>query len=179
MPVTFLHCSFAYLVNKWKRHFSLPALLVGSMVPDLEVPIIYFLNSRTIDRLVLHSVLGAATIGTAISVFLVLFIYSPVVSFIFRLDQKEVKAKCRFSGTLVIASFIGVLSHVLIDATHHPYNPLLYPFVGESFDLFVITGSVPVDFTITTLVVSAILLVFIIDFAKKGIKDFWKRMLVG
>ena len=179
MPITFLHCSFAYLVNKWKPQLSLPAFLVGTMVPDLEVLIIYLLNNGTIDRLVLHSLLGAATIGTTICVLLVLFIYSPVVSFIFRLDPQEVKEKCRFSCTLVVASFFGVLSHVLIDATHHIYNPLLYPFVSESIDLFVITGSVPFDSAITTLVVSLILLVFIIDFAKKGIKDFWKRMLVG
>jgi hypothetical protein len=53
--VTPFHYPVAYILYKLRAKLSLPGLIVGSMVPDLEVPFI-FLWSRTeaFDRLVLH-----------------------------------------------------------------------------------------------------------------------------
>jgi membrane-bound metal-dependent hydrolase YbcI (DUF457 family) len=179
MPVTFLHPTFAYLINRWNPQFSLPAILVGTVIPDLEVPILYFLTGGAIDRLVFHSIIGAATVGTIVSVVIVLIIYPQLVSFFFRINKKDVEKKCRFSGTLFGLCMIGNLSHVLIDATHHEFNPLLYPIFEESVNFLRITGDRVFDGGIVTLVLSAILFVFVIDSLRKGLKNFWKQMLFG
>ena len=89
MPANFLHPVFAYLVNRWKPSFSLPGLLVGSIIPDVEVIPIYYLTNGEIDRLFFHSIVGAVTLGTILSLFLVIFIYPNFVSAIFRIDVKE------------------------------------------------------------------------------------------
>ncbi len=179
MPAIFLHSTFAYLINRWNPQFSLPALLVGTLLPDVEVPILYYLTDGAIDRLLFHSIIGAVTVGTFVSVAIVLIIYPPFVSFFFRINKKDVEKKCRFSGTLFGLCMIGNLSHVLIDATHHEFNPLLYPIFKESINFLRISSDQSFDTRIVTLVLSAILLAFVIASLKNGVKGFWKQMLVG
>jgi len=179
MPAIFLHSALAYLINRWGPQFSLPALLVGTLLPDVEVPILYYLTDGAIDRILFHSIIGAVTVGTIISVFIVLILYTPFVSFFFRIDKKEVKKKCRFSATLIGLCMIGNLSHVLIDATHHKFNPLLYPIFTESLNFLRISSDLTFDARIVTLVLSAIFLVVVIASLRKGVKGFWKQMLVG
>ena len=67
------------------------------MVPDLEIPFIYLLTSGLQDRLVLHSLAGAATLGLFLSVLLTVFIYPPLVLFFFKLDKEKVEEKRRFA----------------------------------------------------------------------------------
>ena len=179
MPAIFLHSTFAYLINRWKTQFSLPALLVGTLLPDVEVPLLYYITDGAIDRLLFHSIIGAVTVGTIVSVAIVIILYSPFVSFFFRINKKDVKKKCRFSATLVGLCMIGNLSHVLIDATHHEFNPLLYPIFKESFNVLRISGDPSFDARIVTLVLTAIFLVFVIASLKKGVKGFWRQILVG
>lgn len=179
MPATPLHCSIAYLLNRWKRQLSLPALLVSTIIPDLEIPFTYLVTRGLQHRLVLHSMLGAATIGTFLSVLLTVFLYPSVVSFFFKLDKEKVEEKCRLSGSLVALCFFGVLSHVWIDSLHHEFNPILYPFIEESFDGLVLMGDWALATVIVTSVLLAILLFFFVDQLRKGTKDFWMRILVG
>jgi membrane-bound metal-dependent hydrolase YbcI (DUF457 family) len=179
MPATPLHCSIAYLVNRLKPQLSLPALLVSVMVPDLEIPFTYLMTGGLQHRLVLHSFLGAATLGTFLSVLLTVFLYPSIVSFLFKLNKEKVEEKCRFSGTLVVLSFVGILSHVVIDSLHHEFNPVLYPFIKESFDAFILTGDWTFATAIVTFLLLALLIFFFVDELRKGTKDFWMRMLVG
>ncbi|MGQ9469257.1 MAG: DUF4184 family protein [Nitrososphaerales archaeon] len=45
MPATPLHYFLAYILHRMSRfNLSFPALIVGSMVPDLEVPIIFLIS---------------------------------------------------------------------------------------------------------------------------------------
>jgi hypothetical protein len=54
----------AYALYKLSKKLSLPGLAVGSMFRDLEIPTIIFLFRTHIPhRVVLHSLLGAATVG--------------------------------------------------------------------------------------------------------------------
>ncbi len=179
MPATPLHFSIAYLINRWRPQLSLPALLVSTTVPDIEIPFFYFVTGGVHGRIVLHSLLGAATLGTFLSVFLTVFFYPPVVSFLFKLDKEKVEKKCRFSSTLVGLCLFGILSHVFIDSLHHDFNPVFYPFVKESFDALMLTN----DWTFATVVVTSALLVLLIFFfvykIRKGTRDFLMRMLVG
>ena len=179
MPVNFLHPVFAYLVNRWKPSFSLPALLVGSIIPDVEVIPIYYLTNGEIDRLFFHSIIGAVTLGTFLSLFVVIFVYPSFVSAIFRIDLKEIKKECRFSKTLVGVCMLGNLLHVLIDATSHEYNPLLYPISSYSIDVFRISNDLIFDNIVINIILTIVLLVIVIASIKRGTKGFWKKMLVS
>jgi membrane-bound metal-dependent hydrolase YbcI (DUF457 family) len=181
VPITPLHYPIAKIIHMLgsKVSLSLPALFVGSMVPDLEVPFMYFLSGAWVqDRLVLHSFIGGLTLGTLIAIILTVFLYPRVVSAFFPIDKNRVKQQCRLSLTLVLCCAIGVFSHVLLDVTNHTYNPLFWPFVplfetpspivaflgGRDTASIVVHGSM--------LVLGAVLL-----YKERG--DFWNKALLG
>jgi membrane-bound metal-dependent hydrolase YbcI (DUF457 family) len=179
MPANFLHSVFPYLINKWKTQFILPALLVGSIIPDIEViPLYYFTNGK-IDRLIFHSIIGAITIGTLLTILLVMIFYPIFVSLIFKIRISEIKEKCHFSTMLIISSIIGNLSHVLIDATSHEYNPLLYPLSSESINFFRISDNLVFDYQIINVILVIIFILILFTTLRKGLRGFWKRMLLG
>ncbi|MGD8505238.1 MAG: DUF4184 family protein [Candidatus Bathyarchaeota archaeon] len=129
MPLTPLHYPVAYILHKLNRRLSLPGLAIGSMFPDLEIPVIIMLSEPLdLNRLVLHSLLGAVTIGTLLSVFLTVWIYPFFVSSFFKVDKQKVKEKCRLSLGLIFSVFLGNISHVLLDLVNHLENPVFWPF---------------------------------------------------
>ncbi len=130
MPLTLFHYPIAYFLYKLDKRLSLPGLVVGCMFPDLEIPIIILLfGSRIPNRLVLHSLLGSATIGTFLAIIITIQVYPSLVSYFFRVDKKKIEHKCKLSFTLAFSVFVGIISHVLLDVTNHPYNPLFWPFL--------------------------------------------------
>jgi membrane-bound metal-dependent hydrolase YbcI (DUF457 family) len=130
LPVTPLHYPIAYFIYKLDRRLSLPGLIVGCMFPDLEIPFIVLLfGTQVPHRLVLHSLLGSATIGTVLAVAFTVLVYPPLVSSLFHVDKKRVESKCKLSFALVFSVFVGNISHVLLDVTNHPHNPLYWPFI--------------------------------------------------
>jgi hypothetical protein len=179
MPLTPLHAAFAYLAKKGIRRLSLPALLVGTMLPDLEIPVLYLLTGGLSTRLLLHSLLGAATVGVVLSVLLTAFLYPPIVSSVLRLEKNKVREACQFSSVLVLSALLGCLSHVLIDALSHEYNPLLYPFVHDSFDELVLFGNWKFASLVGHSVLIAIALLLFVRELNQGMEGFWQRVLVG
>jgi len=179
MPATPLHCSVAYLITRWKPQLSLPALLVSSMVPDLEIPVIFLVTGGLQDRLVLHSLLGAATLGTFLSVLLTIFLYPHAVSFFFKLDRERIEERCRFSNVLVASCIVGGVLHVIVDSTNHEFNPVLYPFVKDSFDVLRLTNDLAASTFIVESVLLGLLIFFFVYEIRKGTRGFWMRMLVG
>lgn len=180
MPATPLHYFLAYIIHRIsKSNLNFPALIVSSIVPDIEVPIIFLISRGEIDRLVLHSILGSMTIGLLISIFISFSFYPRIVGFILNDRRKELNDKCNISKSLIIASLIGVLSHVSLDALHHEYNPLIYPFSINSVNDFVLFG----DYVLASKLINVIfiILAFIILFKeiKSGRDGFLKRILVG
>ena len=175
MPITPIHCSIAYLARAFKPQLSLPALLVSTMVPDLEIPFVSIITSGQYSRLALHSFLGAVTLATMLSVFLTVFVYSPVVSYLFKLDCKTVKDRCRFSWSMVAVCFMGSLSHVLIDSMHHEYNPLLFPFTYDSFDALLLMN----DWTLASVIIPILFLSLLVFFVSKEIKKGTKNIRSG
>lgn len=100
------------------------------MFPDLENPFIMLLYGTQIpNRMVLHSILGSVTIGTFFAVIVTVWVYPVLVSRLFHVDKKRFENKCELSFAMVFSVLIGNLSHVLLDLTNHPYNPLFWPFI--------------------------------------------------
>ncbi len=67
MPTTHLHYLFAFLVSKADKRLSLPGLVVGSVIPDIEVPFMWMFFASLPDHLFLHCLLGALTIETLLA----------------------------------------------------------------------------------------------------------------
>lgn len=178
MPYTPIHCSIAYLARQFKPKLSLPAMLVSTMAPDLEIPFIYVATSGQYSRLVLHSFLGAVTLATSLSVILVTFAYSPLISYLFKIDYKTVKDRCHFSWSVVTICLVGSLSHVLIDSLHHEYNPLFYPFTYSSYDTFVLMNNWALASVIVPITFLSLLVLFVAKEIKKDTKNLWYRLLV-
>ena len=132
MPLTPLHHPVAFFLYKLYGRFSLPGLIVGCMFPDLEIPFMVLLFGSGSNRMVLHSLLGAATIGTFLAVIVTVWVYPVLVSRLFRVDRRKVENKCKLTVALVLSVFVGIISHVLLDVTNHPYNPVFWPFLSAT-----------------------------------------------
>lgn len=143
MPFTLLHYVQAYAT--WilvKRRIPLHLLVIASMLPDLEIPIIYTLhvygyiqvNRLFVDRLVLHSLIGGVLVTPLLLLLILPLCYRVLGLFSIRCCRTSIR-------TILLAGSIGGLGHVLIDSIHHWYNPLLYPFTTSSIDVFVLGGN--------------------------------------
>lgn len=133
MPATPFHYPLAYVIYRLDDRLSLPALAIGSMFPDVEIPVIILLfTNRIPSHLVLHSLLGAATVGTILSVIFTVLFYPFLVGTLFRIEKGKIKRKCRLSLPLVFSAFLGNMSHVLLDVTVHMDNAILWPFINNT-----------------------------------------------
>ena len=145
MPLTPLHYPVAYAMRKLAKRarveLDMAGLAIGSFTPDLECP--FFMAAlwagllppdapwAWAHRLVLHSLLGSLTLGSLISILIVLALY--------KLMAPEGMNRPSLPR-LYVACALGNLSHVLLDAVHHPYNPLFYPFTAENVGFLVPMG---------------------------------------
>jgi hypothetical protein len=122
----------AYLLSRLDGRLSLPGLIVGSFFPDVEIPIVFlfFNNQFPLNRLVLHSLLGGATIGTLLAAASTALLYPRVMGWMETGLRSRAREKCIFSANLIVSCLLGVLSHVLLDVTDHPFNPIFWSFFG-------------------------------------------------
>jgi len=133
MPATPLHHPLAYLLYRLSpQRLDLPALVVGAVIPDLEIVFFELAGSPGgINRLVLHSLFGAVVFCPILVVVLRWAVYAPLVRSIWRGEIGR-----RGMGMQLLSGAGGAVSHVLLDLPGHPYNPLLWPLTAESVNLF-------------------------------------------
>ena len=179
MPITPFHHPVAYVIYRLGGKLVLPAVIVGSMLPDLEIPFMVLLFGANVPtHLMLHSILGSLTVGTAIATAITVFIYPKVIGAIFPVDKLRVKEKCKFSLTLVFSCAIGCLSHVLLDVTNHAYNPVFWPFLSSAETPSPIVPILGGAQTASLLIHSLMVALFIGFYALKR-QNFWENILVG
>lgn len=133
MPANPLHYPLAYLFYRLSpRWLDLPALVVGAVIPDLEI-LFFELAGRPggINRLALHSLFGATVLCPVLVVSLRWAVYAPLTRSILRAEIGH-----RDVGVQLLSGAGGAVSHVLLDLPGHPYNPLLWPLTAESVNLF-------------------------------------------
>lgn len=131
MPLTPFHYPFAYILYEFNKKLKVPGLIVGSFIPDIEIPVIRLLGGSDIlpsNRLILHSLIGAATLGTLISLIGIILLYPTIISRVFKIDKERVEKQCTFSIALAVSCLLGAISHVLLDVVNHSYNPVFWPF---------------------------------------------------
>ncbi|MFW9786245.1 MAG: DUF4184 family protein [Candidatus Thorarchaeota archaeon] len=134
MPITPLHYPLAFGLSKMNRKLLLPGVVVGSVIPDIEVPLMWIFFSDLPDHLFLHSLVGAVAVGTLLAALVTWLLYPPIISTFFNVNKNDLKEACSLSGMLVASCFIGVLSHLLLDYPMHWFNPILWPWVNP-FDV--------------------------------------------
>jgi membrane-bound metal-dependent hydrolase YbcI (DUF457 family) len=178
LPITPFHHPVAYVLYKLGGKLSLPALIVGSMLPDLEIPFMVLLFGTNVStHLLLHSIIGSLTIGTLLAVAITVFIYPRLTSAIFPVDKLKVKEKCRFSLSLVFSCAIGCLSHALLDVVNHAYNPVLWPFIVSAETPSPIVPLLGGE-AIASLLVHALMLVLFVGLFARKRENFWEHVLV-
>ena len=181
MPLTPFHYPLAKIIHLIDRKASLvlPALIVGSMVPDLEVPFVYYLSGTWgEDRMVLHSLLGGLTLGTIITVLFTILIYPWLISAIFSIEKERIKKKCSLSFMLIFSGLIGVLSHVLLDVTNHTYNPLFWPFISLFHTPSPIVPLLGGQ-NLASLIIHSAMLALFGGLLIKNRANIWERLLLG
>ena len=185
-----MHYPVAWGLSKLDKRLSLPGLIVGSFLPDIEVPfLLIFFSGLLPDHLILHSLIGAVTVGTIISIFVTVYLYPILTSWLFHLDKEKIKEVCRFSPSLALSCMLGNLFHIFLDIPMHPFNPVLWPFVdpysivGILVQVFTAEGDIARGFlharilvNILMITIMGLLLTIIIV---KSRKNLWERLLIG
>ncbi len=186
MPWTPMHYPLAYVLRRVDKRLSLPALTVGAVLPDVEVPILILFFPTLPDHLVLHSLLGALTIGVAMGVLVTRLFYAPLMGRLFALDRQRLDRECRLSPMLVVSTVLGLLSHLGIDYLMHPFNPLLWPLVdpyslpGPLVVLLAADGDLSIGFFNAALVTNSLMVIawLTILFVERGPR-LWTHLWVA
>ena len=188
MPFTLFHYPFGYWLSKIDRKLVLPALLVGSVIPDIEVPILFFFFSGIVtDHFILHSLIGSLTIGLVLAVLTTRYVYPTLISRLFRLPKNELDELCGVTPNLIVSCAIGILFHLIADYPIHWYNHLLWPWV----DPFLLVGPLAIlvssilstdivtGYLISGTISGVVLGVSLIYIAIRNRDGLWRRMWIG
>ena len=185
MPVTFLHYPVALGLSKISNKLSLPGLIVGSFIPDIEVPfLIIFFRGVFPDHFILHSLIGAVTIGTFLTILVTRFLYPPIVSKLFKLDKKALKNRCSITYYLILSCLVGNVFHIFLDVLMHTYNPILWPWVnpndivGPLVLLFSLTYNINQAFLIANILTNTIMGIIGVIIILIYRNNLWESLLI-
>ncbi|MFX0011992.1 MAG: DUF4184 family protein [Candidatus Hermodarchaeota archaeon] len=186
MPATPLHYPVAWGLSKLNKKLNLPGLIIGSFIPDVEVPILFlFFNVGIDNHFILHSLVGALTIGTIISILVTVYIYPILTSLIFRFDKSNLKEVCRLTPILVFSCMLGNIFHLLLDLIMHPYSLILWPFVdphkivGILVLVFAVGGDLQLGFLIANVLTNLVMGLFMVAIIIKNRRNLWEQILIG
>ena len=164
----------------------MPGLIVGSFIPDVEVPILFLFFDVGVDNhFILHSLVGALTIGTIISILITVYVYPILTSLIFRLDKAKLKEVCRLTPVLVFSCMLGNIFHLLLDLIMHPYSLILWPFVdpynivGILVLVFAVDGDLQLGFFIANVLTNLVMGLFMVVIIIKNRRNLWDKILIG
>jgi hypothetical protein len=185
MPFTPLHYPIAYALHVLGKGLSMPGLVIGSFVPDIEVPVLWMLGNGVYDHWILHSLIGAVTVGLLIALGITHFVYPAVIARLFGIERAKLNDACTMNKTLGISCLLGLLGHLLLDVPMHPYNQLLWPWVnptalpGILVLFFAEGGDLQQGFFAANVLVSLIMLVSLITIAVKNRHALWSSVWLG
>ena len=186
MPFTPFHYPIALMLHKLNKNLILPALIVASFFPDLEVPfLMIFFQGILPDHLLFHSLIGAITLGTIISSLVTIYLYPSIVSFLFKIERKKLEILCKPSKELFISCLLGNLFHIFLDVIMHPVNPIFWPWInpenviGPFVLLFSDSFGIDVGFLIANITSNLIMGIIGIIIIVHYRKNLWEKLLVG
>ena len=186
MPFTPMHYPVGYGLSRVNRRLSFPGLIVGSVIPDVEVLVLRFFFPNLPDHLVLHSLVGVLTLGTLIAVIVTRFLYPPIISGLFGVDRERLDDACKITPSLVLSCMLGALFHVIFDIPMHWFNPVFWPWV-DPFDivgplvlLFAFEGDIQLGYLKANLFVNMVMIIFwSIILIRTSRENFWEQIWLG
>lgn len=145
MPFTPFHLGPAsILALALLRYVSLPALLLGSIAPDIQPLIILFFNlPSTLHGPILHSFIGATLLLAPPLTALTFILRKPINNILSPLKLNQTQTFPR----ILAGALIGIYSHILLDAylytdiqPFYPltWNPLLSQSMFRYFEIYTI-----------------------------------------
>lgn len=174
MPFTILHIVYVWPILRKLKNGRI-MLIMGSMLPDLEIPILAVLGYE-IPRGLAHSLIGALTIDALLALLATkLFYNSKKVNKILEIEDEPKKDVSYLWG---LAS-IGALSHVTIDYLHHSYNPLLWPLLPGYVEGPLATMLGYFYASLILHIISAVILVMILAYSAVKLKTSLTRLLLS
>ncbi|MHA2423802.1 MAG: DUF4184 family protein [Candidatus Thorarchaeota archaeon] len=188
MPFTLFHYPFGYWLSKIDTKLVLPALLVGSVMPDIEVPFWFFFFTGIIpDHFILHSLIGALTIGLVLAVAVTKFIYPAMINWLFKVDRERLTNACRITPWMVLSCAIGLVGHIAVDYLHHWYNPIFWPWVdpflmvGPLVTLFatIFATDILTGYSIANGIANVTMLVILILIVRVNKDNRWDKLWIG
>ncbi len=173
LPFTLLHYPVAFIFyHITKKRLNLPVLVISSMIPDLEIPFMFLLTGGLIDRLVFHSLIGGLVLGIPLTI----LVFYPLYKIFFN-KIAAVSFKKESYKILVLSAAIGVLSHIILDSTQHPYNPLFWPILSESFNDLILFGNLIIASNLLYMVFTTAMLLIIL-YALLNRKGFLTQIFI-
>ena len=155
-------------------------------MPDIEVPILFlFFNVGIDNHFIMHSLVGALTVGTLISILATGLLFPLLASLIFRLDKSNVKEACKLTPVLVLSCMLGNVFHILLDLPMHPYSFILWPFVdpnsivGFLVLMFAPEGDLMLGFLFARILNYTIMGSLTFAIVVKCRKNLWEQTLIG
>ncbi|MEN2975174.1 MAG: DUF4184 family protein [Candidatus Caldarchaeales archaeon] len=174
MPFTPFHIVFIWPILRKLRCDKI-FLIAGSMIPDLEIPIMYVAGFQ-ITRGIAHSIIGGFTIDPLIAILVGRLIYmSGNLKRVLGINDYP----CSRWFNIWMISSSGALTHVSIDYLHHSYNPILWPIMLEYYEgpLAYLIGYGFATFTIHA--ISIILLVSILVYSSYRLGINFRKLLAS
>ncbi len=155
-------------------------------MPDIEVPILFlFFNVGIDNHFIMHSLFGALTVGTLISILATVLLFPLFASLIFRLDKSNIKEVCKLTPVLVLSCMLGNVFHILLDLPMHPYSFILWPFVdpnsivGFLVLMFAPEGDLMLGFLAARILNYTIMGSLMLAIVIKCRKNLWEQTLIG
>jgi len=166
MVFTPLHAGFVIPLWLKFRRLDLTALLVGCMLPDFEIPLIWLLTSGATDRIVLHSLFGGLLLGVPIALLVSFYLVPFALKFLPRnilglnlsLFSRRPAVPLHISA---LSALIGLWSHSLIDTLMYhgtTANPTLWPFLNHGIVLLIFPADPALSAWFWTCVAAVLLL---------------------
>jgi len=160
MVITPFHYALGLLIFKVSRKkLRIDGITLGCFLPDIEVPILFTLGIYPARR-ILHSLIGGLLLGPLITI-----IMFPVYIFILKL--LGYRERIKLNTNFLISVELGILSHIILDALHHPYNPLFWPLTSNSVNIFILFGNwLLASYLLHLIFVPISLIIFLVQFRR-------------
>lgn len=163
----------------------MPGLIVGSFMPDVEVPVLWILDGGIPDHLILHSLVGLLTLGLLLSVLVTHYLYPHLVTMMFRVEQPVLERACSFGTGLYVSCSLGLLGHLALDLPLHWFNPVLWPWVSPYAIVGILVlflapeGDLLAGFALANTLMNSIMLAALSGIIWKSRHSLWTKTLLG
>jgi len=148
MPFTPYHLGPGVLLGVGARRWiHIPAIVVGSVIVDLEPFAVLVFNLNKSLHGFFHTLLGGGILALALTI-IIYVVRKPISRLMTRLKLEQKQG----FWFILASAMLGMTSHIVIDSIFHPNIYLFYPFTYSPFHGLVSRGIILAFCTISLLI---------------------------